>query len=152
MTILVSDKGHAFLEFLEVEENEMKSSLSDAPLTHALVVAEYDGKYLLLYNTWRQHWELPGGVIDAGESARECAIREMKEETNQQSRDMCFKGLMKFQLKPDDRLEYGALYSCRLHDIQPFRENDEADQIVLWDLLEDIGYVDQIDKALIAYG
>lgn len=43
------------------------------------------------------------GMIDKGETPRECAVRELYEETNQSVTQLKFKGLMKFKLKPDDR-------------------------------------------------
>ncbi|WP_062104488.1 NUDIX domain-containing protein [Bacillus niameyensis] len=151
MSILTHSKGHIFLDFLKIAEKDMFKNTVDAPLTHALVVARYQGKYLLMFNNWRQHWELPGGIIDPGETARECAERELMEETNQTVPALTFKGLMKFRLKPDDRLEYGALYSGELTNLQLFSKNDEAEQIILWDTKTNIGYIDEIDEKLIEY-
>ncbi|MBS4205014.1 NUDIX hydrolase [Bacillus sp. FJAT-49754] len=125
--------------------------VNDAPLTHSLVVASYQGKFLLLFNKWRKYWELPGGMIDKGESPRQCALRELYEETNQRIDNIKFKGLMKLQLKPDDRMEYGALYSGVISDLKPFNENDEAEQIILWNQVTDIGYIDEIDEKLLDY-
>ena len=39
------------------------------------------GKLLILKPTYRNHWLLPGGVIEADESPRQACIREVKEET-----------------------------------------------------------------------
>lgn len=39
-----------------------------------------ENKVLVLKPTYKDHWLLPGGVIDADESPREAAIREVKEE------------------------------------------------------------------------
>ncbi|MBS4178336.1 NUDIX domain-containing protein [Bacillus sp. FJAT-49731] len=125
--------------------------VNDAPLTHSLVVASYQGNFLLLFNKWRKYWELPGGMIDEGETPRECALRELYEETNQRIDNIKFKGLMKFQLKPDDRMEYGALYSGVISDLKPFNENDEAEQLILWNQVTDIGYIDEIDEKLLDY-
>lgn len=58
---------------------------------------------------------------------------------------------MKFKLKPDDRLEYGALYSGEIVDVKPFKENEEAEQIVFWDQKSDIGYITEIDEKLLDY-
>jgi 8-oxo-dGTP diphosphatase len=104
-----------------------------------------------MFNKWRKHWELPGGIIEKGETSRECAVRELYEETNQSLMHLRFKGLMKFCLKPDNRIEYGALYSGELIEIVPFQENNEAAKIIFWDMKSDIGYIDEIDEKLLEY-
>ena len=151
MSILISEQGNVFLEFLEVDERKMHDYIVDAPLTHSLVVAKYKEKYLLMFNKWKQYWELAGGIIDEGETPRECAVRELYEETNQSVTHLKFKGLMKFKLKPDDRLEYGALYSGEIEELKAFKENEEAEQIIFWDKRSNIGYIDEIDEKLLEY-
>ena len=39
------------------------------------------GKLLILKPTYKDHWLLPGGVIEANESPKQACIREVKEET-----------------------------------------------------------------------
>lgn len=151
MSILIDKNGHVFLEFLETTELDINNHIRNVPLTHSLVIGKHEGKYLLMYNKWRQYWELPGGIIDEYETPRECAARELFEETNQSIKQLTFKGLMKFQLKPDDRLEYGALFSGEISDAKPFKENEEAERIVFWDQQSDIGYITEIDERLLDF-
>lgn len=151
MTILVNNKGHIFLDFIEVNEEEIMNIVTDAPLTHSLIVAKYQGNFLLMFDKWKQHWELPGGVIEKGETPRECAVRELYEETNQKIECLSFKGLMKFQLKPDDRIEYGALFSGEIKEPSRFEENNEAEKIEYWDKVRNIGFIDEIDVKLLEY-
>ncbi|CAM4003861.1 NUDIX domain-containing protein [Lederbergia lenta] len=151
MTILINKSGHVFLDFLIVEENEIMNYVADAPLTHSLVVVKYQEKFLIMFNKWRKHWELAGGMIDEGETPRQCAVRELFEETNQRIDDIRFKGLMKLQLKPDDRMEYGALFIGDIKELRPFEENEETEQIIFWDQKTDIGYIDEIDEKLLEY-
>ena len=50
------------------------------------------GKILILKPTYKEHWLLPGGVVEANESPRQACIREVKEETDidcQPSRLLC---------------------------------------------------------------
>jgi 8-oxo-dGTP diphosphatase len=122
----------------------------DAPVTHALVIAVCEGKCLFVHDVWKKEWELPGGRIEEGETPRQCAARELLEESGQQVSSLIFKGLMKFRLKPDNRLEYGALYEGKMDGIRPFTANSEIDKITFWDLGHDIGRVAEIDRSLAA--
>ncbi|TBL67473.1 NUDIX domain-containing protein [Paenibacillus thalictri] len=150
MPIITNKKGDVFEAFLEISEDDLKSTKLDYPLTHALVVAKYENKYLLIYNRWRQEWEVPGGIIDEGESCRECAIRELFEETNQRPANIYFNGLMKFNLH-NGRTEYGALYSVSIEKIGKFTSNDEALEIAFWNGIDEFNNINEIDKKLLEY-
>ncbi|MDR6552596.1 NUDIX domain-containing protein [Paenibacillus qinlingensis] len=155
MVIMTDAKGNIFLEFLEIAESQLDVIQLDAPLTHALIVVKYQGKYLFMHNKWRNIWELPGGIIEEGESAKQCVIRELFEETNQKLEEVDFKGLMKFRLKPSfhgpERTEFGALFSGQLCQLDDFIENEEARAIILWDGSSHIGQIGEIDKKLIEF-
>lgn len=102
------------------------------------------------FNDWRMQWELPVGGIEEGETARQAAIRELFEETHQKVDNVEFKGLFK-KKRPNDEIVYTAIFFCKEDNIVPFIKNDadENIEIKLWDLNEDIGYVDEIDMEII---
>lgn len=147
---VVNQKGTALEAVLPVPEDQLAGPL-DHPLTFALVVARHGGRALLVFNRWRRHWELPGGVIDPGETARAGAARELLEESGQEAESLRYRGLMRVRF-PDGRAELGALYSTELADLRPFAANEEIERIALWDGREEIGRVDEIDAALLAFG
>lgn len=150
--ITTDNKGNIFLEFIKVPESELEHIELDAPLTHALIVAKHNNKTLLMFNKWSKSWTLPGGVIEAGETPSECAVREMYEETGQKAEQVRFAGLMKFDLQPDfhgpHRVEYGALFAGVVENPTEFVKNDEAEKIVFWDGTEDIGAFELVDRKL----
>ncbi|MFD0679635.1 MULTISPECIES: NUDIX domain-containing protein [unclassified Paenibacillus] len=150
MPICINRRGDIFEQFIEIPEEQIESCSLQYPLTHALIVARSVNGFLLLYNTWKKHWELAGGMLEEGESLRECALREMLEETNQIPDKIQFMGLMKFVLA-SGRTEYGGLYCAFIEKERPFEENAEAKEIVFWDQAAPIGYIDEIDQQLLNY-
>lgn len=46
----------------------------------AVLFRDGDGRILLVEPTYKDHWELPGGTVDADESPYDAAQREIKEE------------------------------------------------------------------------
>ena len=45
------------------------------------VVEAFDGKVLLIRQSYRNHWGLPGGLLRRRENAEDAAVREILEET-----------------------------------------------------------------------
>ena len=105
----------------------------------------------MTFNRFRQAWELPGGRIDPGETPRQAAGRELLEETGHVSEgQLRFVGFAGFTLAPDQRAEYGALFTGRAADVsESFRPNDEIAAIRWWDLRESLpGRLQPLDACL----
>ncbi|MBB3110187.1 8-oxo-dGTP diphosphatase [Paenibacillus phyllosphaerae] len=155
MSIITDAKGNVFESFHVVAESALETMTLESPLTHALTVVRQGDKVLLLFNKWRRNWELPGGLIEQGETARDCIMRELQEETNQSAANVVFKGLMKFDLQPSFHgpqwTEYGALFAGELMDWREFEANDEAEQVMLWCRESDIGPIAEIERKLIEF-
>ena len=47
---------------------------------------------------------------------------------------------------PKGNIKYQAIFVCNQEELHPFEhsENDEMTEIRLWDMQEDIGYVDDV--------
>ncbi|MCA1054133.1 NUDIX hydrolase [Rossellomorea aquimaris] len=108
-------------------------------------------KYLLCYNTLREQWEIPAGRRDEGETAKECAIRELYEETGQIVQDLAFKGLLKVKNVTTNEIKYNPVYVASVEKLRPFQENVETSRIRLWDLKEPLGNIDQVDNQLLEF-
>ncbi len=141
-------RGDELLEIIHCAEDKAPEF---QPLTHALVLARKQGAFLFMFNRWKRLWELPGGVIDPGETVRACAVRELLEETGQTLQPLRFVGVMRFKLQLGEKTEYGALFAGELGDVTTLAPHDEAEQVTLWDLKSEIGEVDPIDRALIDF-
>ncbi|MFF9049397.1 NUDIX hydrolase [Streptomyces parvulus] len=122
----------------------------DAPLPAALVALWRAGRVLMVFDRYRQSWELPGGSIEEGESPRQAAARELLEESGQQPDErLRFIGYARFVLAPDRRAEYLALYAGCCAETRAFEPTEEISAIRWWDLLERLpGYVQPLDAYL----
>lgn len=135
--------GWTLLEYLTIRETEMEKYDN---ITGVYAIVNINGKYLFGFNNWRKQWELPAGGIEQGETAREAAERELFEETHQKNSELIFKGLVKV-MNPNGEPRHQAVYQCFQERLLPFdkKEDDEMDEIMLWDLKQNIGYVDECD-------
>lgn len=125
-------KGNQLLALDFVGESMVNVVHSEPVLPLSLVVATYQGKVLMIFNRWRQEWELPGGMIEAGETPRQAAFRELLEETGVTADSLTFEARALFSLKSPDRLEYAAVYSAQLDVLPELRVNEEASAFLWW--------------------
>jgi 8-oxo-dGTP diphosphatase len=142
MNLNVTNNHYEYIELLSVDEGEIEKYQR---LAGSIAVITSEGKFLICYNKWRNQWELPAGKREHGETPKECAIRELYEETGQQVVDLKFKGLLKLVNKRNGELKFNPVYYGELESLQPFHENTETTCIKLWDTKEEIGYFDLID-------
>ena len=139
--------GWILQEYINIPEEE----ISDYPnVTGSYAIVKVRGKYLIGYNSWRKQWEFPAGGIEDGETARQAAYRELFEETHQGDLALEFKGLFKV-MDSHGKQKYQAVFLGEKEVLEPFTcsEGDEMSEIRLWDLKEDIGYVDELDVAIV---
>ncbi|WP_198317030.1 NUDIX domain-containing protein [Sutcliffiella horikoshii] len=145
---LTKNNGKVYLDFISMSEEDMFNYL---PLFGSFAVIKCEVKYLLCFNVWREQWELPAGRREGDESPKECAIRELFEETGQMVSDLDFKGLLKFQKVNSGEVGYNPVYFAEVEWLQPFIDNQETSEIRLWDLKEEIGYIDEVDIRVLEY-
>lgn len=145
--MITNRNGYELLEYISCSEEELNNYEN---ITGAGVIFEVDNKYLVGFNNWRLQWEIPAGGIEQGETPKQAALRELKEEAHQEIDDAEFVGLFK-KKRPSGEIVHMAIYKYVTDSITPFikQEDDENDEIKLWDLEENIGNVDEIDKEII---
>jgi 8-oxo-dGTP diphosphatase len=142
------DDGSALLAFERIPEPGLDCLDPTVPLTAALVVLWYEGRCLMVFNRFRQAWELPGGMLDPGESAREAAFRELAEESGQRPESLDLVGVARTRVAPDNRLEQLAIYRGRIATPLPFAPNTEMSDCTWWDPNERLAALQPIDAAV----
>ncbi len=139
--------GWKLLEYINIAEEDIERYRN---VTGAYAILRIGDKYVIGYNKFRKQWEFPAGGIDEGETAREAAIRELYEETHQINEMLEFRGLFKVE-DAKGNIKYQAIFFCNQEELLPFEcsDNDEMNEIKLWDMQEDIGYVDECDVKIV---
>jgi 8-oxo-dGTP diphosphatase len=118
--------GHArFVAFHEAPED---SRFRGEPLAFALTLARSREGIVLVFNKYRRVWELPGGLIDAGEGPRDAAKRELREEAGCEPRDLAWLGVTEVS---DGRTFFGGVFACEV-DVAEFVENEEIGGLSFW--------------------
>jgi 8-oxo-dGTP diphosphatase len=119
------------------------------PLSGSFAVIKCEGKFLMGFNSLRRQWELPAGKRETGETPKECAIRELYEETGQTVKELSLFGLVTSKHVGNGSFKRNPVYFSEVVQLQPFVENAETTLIMLWDMEEQIGRVDALDLKIL---
>jgi len=95
----------------------------------AVMIARSPGGVVLVFNRFRQVWELPGGYIDPDESPRQAAERELAEEAGCIARDPGWLGVVEVN---DGGTHFGGVFRCTVDRVPAHFENIESAGIALW--------------------
>ncbi|WP_342598336.1 NUDIX hydrolase [Psychrobacillus sp. FSL H8-0483] len=142
------NNGFELLEFISLKEKDIDDY---QPLAGSYAVIKCKEKYLLCYNKYRKQWEVPAGQREENETPKECALRELYEETGQIVTDIEFKGLLKVKNTMNGNIKFNPVYFTTIKELQPFIENEETSDIVLWNLYDEIGNIDSVDIKIFEY-
>ena len=144
-------------------DDRSEAELSADPLfTHCLAVVKVGEEYLLGRNKWRNRYEIFGGCVEKGETARECIVRECREELGLPASGFTYLGTMRFLLKPDyfsgsERIELGGLYGVALPEIstddlyQRIGDKEEITGLALYSRIRGKEPIALIDEKLLEY-
>lgn len=134
------------LEFIELVNNLNEEDLhAHEPLAGSYAVIQVGDDILFAFNRFRKRWELPAGRRERNETPKECAIRELYEETGQKVENLLFQGVAIIRNVHTNQVKYNPIYFCKVDHLTAFIPNEEMERITLWNLTTDIGPVDQVD-------
>lgn len=80
----------------------------------SVIVARDNRGFVFVKHQNRDTWEIPGGHIEAGETATEAAIRELKEETG--ALNFTISEICNYSVSVDDSISYGRLFFAEISD------------------------------------
>ena len=159
--IFKAKNGSQIIEKINITENEALEKFSD--LNHVLVIVKIEDDYLLGYHNWRNDWETFGGLIEEGESLRECIERECEEELGISDIEFEYLGIVHYYMPPGYWVkewhdEYGGLYGITLSrdTLQIIekkrRDKEEIGEIELYSKLKSREEnIDEINEKLLEF-
>jgi len=127
------DDGNVLVDVRFAAESDLGMLERRLPMPASLIVVRFGGSVLMLFNGWRRQWELPGGMREPGETARQAAVRELAEETGIGAVDLDFVAVAECDLRRPSRREYTAIYRTDLQVAPQLVVNDEALAFLWWD-------------------
>lgn len=124
--------GNALIDLTAATREQLEDAASHTPCPLALVVLADISTDEVLFglNRWRREYELPGGMIEDGESFLGAAKRELEEETAIRVEALDLVGYARFSLTKPQREELGAIYYTRVADQQA--QASEELQALVW--------------------
>ncbi|KJK47733.1 DNA mismatch repair protein MutT [Lentzea aerocolonigenes] len=124
--------GNTLVAFRVVTDVELERLDDQVAVPAAVVVVEHAGGVLMMFDSWRKQWELPGGAREPGETSRQAAVRELREETGIHGVEPEGVAVAEFDLTNPDRHELLAIYRVRLQAVPRLLVNDEALGFLWW--------------------
>jgi 8-oxo-dGTP diphosphatase len=143
----LSDRfGNHLVSFDPAAGTEPESPDDAVPMPLSLIVVVCVGRVLMVLNAVRREWELPGGMRERDETARQTAVRELAEETGIVAAGLESAAVAGFSLARPARREYAAVYRLVLRAVPQLTADDEVLDFQWWDprspLTEDVSPLD----------
>lgn len=109
-------------------------------LKFAVIVSNYQDKWILVRHKDRKTWEIPGGHIEEFEDTKDTAYRELYEETG--AKEVELTPICTYSVKRDQEDEsFGQLYYAKVIKISDIPESSEIADVKLFNSLpEELTY------------
>jgi 8-oxo-dGTP diphosphatase len=132
VTVVRDADGNVLVEIRFVAESDLGILERRLPMPASLVAVHFEDSVLMIFDSWRRQWELPGGKREPGETTRRAAVRELAEETGIETVNLDFVAVAECDLRRPNRREYTALYRTDLQVAPQLMINDEALAFLWW--------------------
>lgn len=128
-SLAVDAHGNVLLRVVRCTEEQLEEAAlhTSCPLALVVIVDENTKDVLFGLNRWHRSYELPGGMVEPGESFEAAAIREVDEETGIKIRSPELVGYAHFALVNPIREELGAVYYARRCGEDPVASDELSD-------------------------
>jgi len=148
--LVTADDGSRLLSLQDEDEQTLDSLVTGGAVEHALVVLQQSDAVLLVFHRLRNDWELPGGRIAAGETARTAAARELLEETGYGAATLSLRGVAHSTRPPDGRNDFAAVFTGTGGQVVASSAvpNEEVAAITWWGGSPLTGRLDPIDAVI----
>ncbi|WP_119393959.1 NUDIX hydrolase [Salinibius halmophilus] len=97
----------------------------DLPLKYSVIVAKDQCGYVLVRHHQCNTWEIPGGHIEAGETALAAAKRELAEETG--ATDFSIEPIGVYSVTVNEQTTYGGLFLAQISQFSGSLEHEIAE-------------------------
>jgi 8-oxo-dGTP diphosphatase len=141
-----AERAPALASFVAVHEVDEERHAQIAVPSFAVVIARASSGVVLVFNRYRQVWELPGGLIDANESPRVAVARELLEEAGCVANGLAWLALVEVE---DGSTHHGALYRCNVESVPDSFESEEIGGIAFWQPGDHPQPLGETDRALL---
>ncbi len=114
---------------IKVDFHEL-GNVKDELLKFAVIVAEYENKWIYVRHRERDTWEIPGGHREKGEDINDTAKRELFEETG--AKGFTIKSVGDYSVTRDNVSTYGRLFHGVVTEIGKLPDL-EIEEVCLFD-------------------
>jgi 8-oxo-dGTP diphosphatase len=113
-------------------------SIPENALTYSVIGARESGLWIFVRHRDRSTWEMPAGHIEADETARQAALRELYEETGTLRCEL--RAICDYRVDLDGTAEYGRLFLALVPERQSLPGYEISETILSESLPEDLTY------------
>ncbi len=118
-------------------EVKFYEQVDDALLKFAVILSRTQGKWVFCKHRERTTYEIPGGHREPGETIRETAERELREETGAVDFDM--KPVCVYSVKTEENETFGMLFAADIFSFEDIHSEIES-ILITEDLVEQWTY------------